>query len=368
MSFQTENIGFSTVWKNYISIPGRILDTIAQFAKTSSLTEAVMSEDKNCGYFLKNMIPFSETREYSDRVVRYRYEVFKSKMIILKILLDSQDILSILEQDPEFTVKELNIASEKNYRVKKAIQDSLFKNSTQQNNHRIKRYVLFLNGQDQQDSSYVEMYQDLIFCLANQSDRDHQDIMIWILNNAKCQGREIARYRSCTEKYSKVVSVIIKNKNNINTQLIQLLLSGGASVRSQNNYSFRLASRYGHANVVKTMLRKGVDVHAINGSIQEASNRGHTETVKVLLNGKPDIHRNYDTALFLASKNGHTDIVKVLLKHGANVKSHNYAALRFASRNGHSSIVNILLKYGGDVHAGYDDALCGACEGGHVQP
>jgi ankyrin repeat protein len=44
-----------------------------------------------------------------------------------------------------------------------------------------------------------------------------------------------------------------------------------------------LASRYGHAEIVKLLLENGADVHAENDSaLRWASERGHTEIVKLL--------------------------------------------------------------------------------------
>ena len=85
--------------------------------------------------------------------------------------------------------------------------------------------------------------------------------------------------------------------------------------------AFHEAALSGEIEKVKSLLREGTDVHAID-------EEGHT-------------------ALMFAAFNGHTDIVKVLLDLGASVTAIDYAgrtALMFASTGPFPQTVELLLK------------------------
>ena len=121
-------------------------------------------------------------------------------------------------------------------------------------------------------------------------------------------------------------------------QGVSLLLSKGADIHFRNDEALRLASRYGHLDVVKYLTENGADVHAGN-----------------------------DYSLYLASANGHLDVVRYLIEQGADVHAENDLALRLASANGHLEVVKYLIEQGADIHALDSDALRGASENGHLE-
>ena len=80
-----------------------------------------------------------------------------------------------------------------------------------------------------------------------------------------------------------------------------------------NDKALRLASKYGHLDVVKFLHKEGADIHSNNGyALQLASSNGHLDVVKYLVKNGADIHVINDWALQLAKNNDHLDVVKYL--------------------------------------------------------
>lgn len=114
---------------------------------------------------------------------------------------------------------------------------------------------------------------------------------------------------------------------------IDLLFTQGISVSGENvdkDSPLIMASRNGHAQVVKKLLEKGVNPCYISRewthstALFVAAEWGHLDCVNLLLatNARTQIDfqdRHNRTALMLASQRGYVQIVKVLLAAGAQV-------------------------------------------------
>jgi len=127
---------------------------------------------------------------------------------------------------------------------------------------------------------------------------------------------------------------------------IQMLIDEGAGAHVDNNYALFWASRNGHIEIVKILLKNDVDIHGHNDyAIRSASQNGHFELVELLLENGADIHAGNDYALRWASEKGYLKVVKLLLENGADVHAHNDYALRWASMNNHTEVVELLKTY-----------------------
>ncbi|KAK0308799.1 hypothetical protein LTR01_004678 [Friedmanniomyces endolithicus] len=143
-----------------------------------------------------------------------------------------------------------------------------------------------------------------------------------------------------------------------NEEVVQLLLETGA-VASDALY---VASLRGHEAVVRLLLEQGADIEKRSDALLQASSQGHEETVRLLLvNADVDAYAGFVDALETACIGGHEAVVRLLLEKGACINDSE--ALRVAGDGGHEAVVRLLLQEGADVHA--TDVLHDACSGGN---
>lgn len=64
-----------------------------------------------------------------------------------------------------------------------------------------------------------------------------------------------------------------------------------------------------------------------------------------------DGDRGKTSALFVASKKGHAAVVRLLIESGVDVNDYEPAALIVASQRGHIEVVNLLLEGGANLHS-----------------
>ena len=155
--------------------------------------------------------------------------------------------------------------------------------------------------------------------------------------------------------------VLIDACKNGHIDLVKKMLRYGVDVNVNDKYGntpLYWASMCGYTEVVKLLLAHGADVNVKDNDgstpLYWASSRGHTEIVKLLLAHGADVNVNVNdkygnTPLFCASYEGHAEIVKLLLEHGADVNvKNNYGStsLHWASSNGHTEMVNLLKQHG----------------------
>ena len=127
------------------------------------------------------------------------------------------------------------------------------------------------------------------------------------------------------------------------------------------------ASDAGHLEVVRSILKLGVDVDAlglVNSSpLQFASGSGHLDVVKCLLDHGADPNLQDDdhwTALTYAADAGHLEIVRVLLEHNADIDTpdkdgltplHGQIVMRYPNSKGDPRGVQLLLEHGANPNA-----------------
>jgi hypothetical protein len=147
-----------------------------------------------------------------------------------------------------------------------------------------------------------------------------------------------------------------------------------------------LASIEGHSELVKELLKRGVDPDKVGTwdaytALMLASQEGHLEVAKELLDGGADPNKTPEvkrcTALMLASQEGHLGVVKELLKRGAAINTaattDGATALVAASQNGWLEVAQHLVISGANISAkpkqchryGSWDARAFAASAGH---
>ena len=120
----------------------------------------------------------------------------------------------------------------------------------------------------------------------------------------------------------------------------------------------RIASYYGHVEVVTELLKEGAEQIAdIKGftPLMLAAQKGHTDIIQVLLNSSTatidmKLHASGQSALYFAAINGYSDAVTALLDAGADCDIKDklgFTPIMAACQEGHHEIVKKLIEKGG---------------------
>jgi ankyrin repeat protein len=151
-------------------------------------------------------------------------------------------------------------------------------------------------------------------------------------------------------------------------EMADLLLRGGASVRTANRYGVQplvLAAANGNAAIAERLLAAGADpATSLNGEtvLMTAARSGSVDTAALLVDRGAEINAKESwrgqSALMWAAAEGHVDVVRMLIRRGANIHDRSkvgFTALLFAARQGQIDTAMALL----DAGANPDDALQG---------
>ncbi|GJM08841.1 MAG: hypothetical protein DHS20C11_11170 [Lysobacteraceae bacterium] len=118
-----------------------------------------------------------------------------------------------------------------------------------------------------------------------------------------------------------------------------------------------LAARFGHADMVKTMLMAGADVnrHGLTGyrttPLIDASRLGDVEVGQLLLDHGAqvtDVDGHGDPAINWATFYGHLEFAKLLLAHGADplqASDQDYTAVKTAEEQGHRALSELYAQH-----------------------
>jgi hypothetical protein len=126
------------------------------------------------------------------------------------------------------------------------------------------------------------------------------------------------------------------------------------SVRSERLEAFHTDVKASHVDEVRSAIRKGVDVNALDEYGQTAlSNAPNAAIASALIEGgaKVDLQRRDGlTPLMVAAAHGHADVVQLLIAQHANVnektREKGKTALGYATSAGQDEIVKMLLAAG----------------------
>ena len=126
---------------------------------------------------------------------------------------------------------------------------------------------------------------------------------------------------------------------------------GAKTVQRQKNLGLLAASFLGHLDCVEYFTKKGADVNCTDEKFdldcRKSIKVGYTQT-----DGEPFALPDDGTPLMFASRFGHIECVKLLVKEGADVNmiKSKRTALGIAARYGKYSCVNFLLETGAGVN------------------
>ena len=100
---------------------------------------------------------------------------------------------------------------------------------------------------------------------------------------------------------------------------------------------------------------------SLNGNFINACTGGDLDEVKTLLKRGVDIHAGFDRALRWAANNGHFDVVKYLVEHGADIHASGDGALRYAAWNEHLGVANYLRETAGEKYKCHECLIKSTC-------
>jgi len=161
----------------------------------------------------------------------------------------------------------------------------------------------------------------------------------------------------------KTIKEFIKNGININQTILTIgddfsemykEMSSDPTATEKVMTPLELASKYGHLEIVRELLKAGAEDGYLGNSLVSASMHGHLEIVRELLKAGMDPNGRIGSLysfnpLTSASMHGHLEIVRELLKAGANVNCTDYTGrteLMWAQEEDYQEIVRELLKAG----------------------
>ena len=138
-----------------------------------------------------------------------------------------------------------------------------------------------------------------------------------------------------------------------------------ASARGgQRGTALHSASSEGHLQIVRYLLRYGVDVNIRDSGLETplllASWKGHCDVVQYLLEHGADVDMRdqfQHTPLIVAVFSRHVDVVRLILEHNAEVNAQDkdgltvlHYAIRYGSEANRFQIVQLLLKHGANAN------------------
>ncbi|BCS82741.1 ankyrin repeat protein [Cotonvirus japonicus] len=100
---------------------------------------------------------------------------------------------------------------------------------------------------------------------------------------------------------------------------------------------------------LKCLLKNGakltIDDVNVKHRFKMASRNGHFQMVKLLVKNGIDIHINKDYALRRSARKGHIEIVEFLVQNGADISAKNYYAIKLAFQNNHHEVLEYLVDH-----------------------
>ncbi len=185
---------------------------------------------------------------------------------------------------------------------------------------------------------------------------------------------------NCRDKKNENVIFYAVSSKFENLEVVEYLLRKGANPNSFNcndsdddnidkifgETALMVAVRLGYINIVKLLIRYGVDINAqkyCGTALMAASFCNKEEIVKLLSELGADVNiksKSGYTTLMCAADRGHVNILSMLIKAGAKVKKKgklSLTALGCAVSNGHLEAVKLLVENGADVNDKYTPGL-----------
>lgn len=136
--------------------------------------------------------------------------------------------------------------------------------------------------------------------------------------------------------------------------IVRILLENGANASESDNAALLFAADGGEdcPEIATLLINAGADVHARNDIALRTSCRRHPNFARALIEAHANVHVLDDIPLRTAARYGHVELVTTLVVAGANIDANECDALRIASELGWFHVVQKLLELGGSLNEG----------------
>jgi hypothetical protein len=192
----------------------------------------------------------------------------------------------------------------------------------------------------------------------------HPSVLVAYVCGYLCHAVHVAVVRQLVTMGAKHADVALQFAAKLGSTRIcdYLITHAGAMVNRGHGIALRVASRFGHVDVVDFLLSRGADPRVRNSeAVSAASSARHCEVVSRLLASGAEAT---DTSITRACATGWPDVIRLLLRHGAPVN--NISALDWAIRSRDTLPLRLLLEHGLDPDVA-ERRLTGASRYEHLQ-
>ena len=195
--------------------------------------------------------------------------------------------------------------------------------------------------------SIKELLEESIKVFLKDSLKDNAYLMFGLDKAIQNGHLEVVKYLMSFEpdlKYEEKLIVRLAFSNG-HFELVKYLMSLGEETARYGQSFIRQSVRDGQLAIVKyfsDIIKSSF--HAL--AIRIASSYGHLEVVKFLFSLGTDVNEWNHFPLGSAAENGHLEVVKYLVSVGANIRATNDYAVRMANQNHHLEVVKYLVSVG----------------------
>lgn len=222
------------------------------------------------------------------------------------------------------------------------------------------------------DKGESAIFEGVISLMRGKLDEDHSGCRLY-----KTDGKsefmlcEAVLFHAIEKGHADIVKMLIKHGVDVNVKRTK---------DNSNETPLHLAARSSTLEIVTLLLKNGAEVNAKcneyledehRDALSYAAERGNKEIVELLLDFGADMNNDdiigYNKAVYLAARDGYPEIVKLLLDRGATEELDD--SMYDAAKFGHLEIVKLFLDRGFSVHTKSfenDPSICAAAEQNHA--
>ena len=149
---------------------------------------------------------------------------------------------------------------------------------------------------------------------------------------------------------------------------VKTVLSRGIDIHAEDDRALLISAENGHFEIVKFLIENGANIHAQNDCILVFPKiLDNIEIIEYLIKHGIDIQVNNNCVLKSCAIIGNLSVIKFLIKKGVNINHDDDFVFRWGAFEGHLEMIKFVFKHGVDIHALYNHALIDSVNQGHLE-